>query len=197
MTKTEFLNALKVGLSDLPRGEREERVNFYREMIDDRMEEGLSEEEAVSGIGTVSGIVSQILSERPVKRSKPKPAKRGGGRVGWILLIVLGFPVWFPVLLSLFLSAEAILFSLWIALWSADFALAGFSVLGLASAVVTLFEGNFPTAVAMLGMSAFSAGLSILCFYGCIAGTVGLWRLMGRILSGFGAAFKRKETSER
>lgn len=62
MTKQEFLAELRRGLSGLPQNDIEERLNFYSEMIDDRMEEGLSEQEAVDGIGSVDSVVSQILS---------------------------------------------------------------------------------------------------------------------------------------
>ncbi len=51
MSKQEFLAQLKDGLSGLPQSDIEERVAFYEEMIDDRIEEGLSEEQAVSEIG--------------------------------------------------------------------------------------------------------------------------------------------------
>ena len=78
MKKKEFLSALSRGLSRLPRGEREERVNFYREMIDDRIEEGIPEEEAVAGVGTVDGIVAQVLAERPAVASAP--AQGGSGK---------------------------------------------------------------------------------------------------------------------
>lgn len=47
MNKQEFLVKLRKGLSGLPKEDIEERLTFYSEMIDDRMEEGLSEEEAV------------------------------------------------------------------------------------------------------------------------------------------------------
>ena len=45
MRKQEFLAQLRKALSGLPQDEIEERLTFYGEMIDDRMEEGLSEEE--------------------------------------------------------------------------------------------------------------------------------------------------------
>ena len=45
--------ALRRRLSALPVAEREERIGFYGEMIDDQIEKGLSEEEAVDGIGKV------------------------------------------------------------------------------------------------------------------------------------------------
>ena len=41
MTKLDFLFSLEKKLSSLPRKELEERLGFYAEMIEDRMEEGL------------------------------------------------------------------------------------------------------------------------------------------------------------
>ena len=61
MTKLEFALELTGPLSFLPWEETEERVNFYSEMIDDRMEEGFSEEEAVAQIGSVEEIAAQIV----------------------------------------------------------------------------------------------------------------------------------------
>lgn len=52
MTKEEFLTKLSNGLSGYPAKDREEYLLFYGEMIDDRMEEGLTEEDAVGEIGT-------------------------------------------------------------------------------------------------------------------------------------------------
>ena len=46
MSKQEFLEQLRRGRSGLPREDIEERLTFYSEMLEDRMEEGLSEEEA-------------------------------------------------------------------------------------------------------------------------------------------------------
>ena len=53
MYKQEFLDKLAKGLSGLPKTEREERVAFYSEMIDDRVEDGMSEACAVAQIGEV------------------------------------------------------------------------------------------------------------------------------------------------
>ena len=47
MSKSEFLTALRARLGGLPQGDVAERLDFYSELIDDRMEEGLSEEAAV------------------------------------------------------------------------------------------------------------------------------------------------------
>ena len=65
MNKQEFLKNLRVSLSNLPQEEIEERIIFYSEMIDDRIEEGLSEEEAKAMI--VRGFASPISKELPVE----------------------------------------------------------------------------------------------------------------------------------
>lgn len=57
MNKQEFLMRLREGLSGLPENDIEERLIFYSEMIDDRKEEGLSEEEAVREIGNIDEII--------------------------------------------------------------------------------------------------------------------------------------------
>ncbi len=46
MTKQEFLARLEQGLSGIPRADLDERLGFYGEMIDDRTEDGCSEDEA-------------------------------------------------------------------------------------------------------------------------------------------------------
>ena len=48
MGKEEFLFNLRKRLSLLPPGDIEDRILFYREMIDDRIDEGMPEEAAVA-----------------------------------------------------------------------------------------------------------------------------------------------------
>ena len=80
MNKQEFLAELRKRLSGLPQADIEERIVFYSEMIDDRTEEGSTEEEAVSAIGFVDDVVSQIFSETPLTKlvkEKVKPESMG------------------------------------------------------------------------------------------------------------------------
>ena len=112
MTKQAFLEQLRKKLSGLPRAELAEQLAFYSEMIDDRMEEGLSEEDAVAAVGLPVAIAGQVTAEKaPVKRRMK----------GWeIVLLVLGSPVWVPLLaaavvvvLSVYISLWAVVGSLW------------------------------------------------------------------------------------
>ncbi len=51
MTKREFMELLNKQTSRLPEAERNRLLEYYGEIIDDRMEEGLSEAEAVAALG--------------------------------------------------------------------------------------------------------------------------------------------------
>ena len=115
MTKQEFLSALQDGLRGLPQSDIDERVSFYAEMIDDRVEDGLSDEEAVTAIGSVEEIVAQIVADTPLTRLvsvKIKPNRRLSPVE--IVLLVLGSPVW----LSLLIAIVAVALSLCVVIWS-------------------------------------------------------------------------------
>ena len=118
MRKQEFLAQLHKGLSGLPQSDIEERLAFYNEMIEDHIEEGLSEEEAVSAVGSVDEIVTQITADIPLtKTTKEKIKSNKPNRrltAGEIILLVLGSPLW----LSLGIAAIAVTLSLYISLWA-------------------------------------------------------------------------------
>ena len=192
MTKKEFLTALSRGLSKLPRKEREERVNFYAEMIDDRIEEGMPEPDAVASVGTVEGTVSQILAERPAV-AEEAPQKSGGGRVGVILLLVLGFPIWFPILLSLFVAVASLIFSLFVSLWAVEISFAAGAVGGVGSFFIMLATGQVASAFFTLGGALVCGGLAILLFFGAIAATRALRRGIAAVCRMIAGLFKRKE----
>ena len=172
MTKQEFIKKLKLKLARLPKVELNERLNFYSEMIDDGVEEGLTEEEAVAKIGTVEEVALQVINEIPLSKivkENIKP-KNKIGAFG-ITLIIIGSPIW----LSLLIAGFAVILSLYVCVWAVIIALwavvASFAVCSLASVilgVVSLFSENkllFP-----LGVSAglVLAGLTIFTYHFCI-----------------------------
>ena len=65
MNKKEFLAALRAGLAGLPEADVQHWLDFYSEIIEDRMEEGMTESEAVAGGGWGHEIVTQIFYEGP------------------------------------------------------------------------------------------------------------------------------------
>jgi len=177
MSKQEFLVQLRKGLSGLPQEDVEERLAFYSEMIDDRMEEGITEEDAVSRIGSVDTIISQIKADIPLTklvREKITPKKHL--KTWGIVLLVLGSPIWLSLLISAFaviLSLYASLWSVVISLWAVFGSLIGCAFGGVVAGIVIACSGNALSGIAMLAVGIICAGLSIFMFYGCKAATKG------------------------
>ena len=170
MSKQSFLNELKKRLSPLSKKEILEHLNFYNEMIDDMVEEGIGEEEAVLRIGNAEKIALQILSESGVSESESASSKKYTG--GEIALLILGSPLW----LSLVIAAFAAVFSLYAALWSVIISLwavfvsvAVCSPVGIIGGIVYSFGELRVTGFALIGIGVFFVGLSILLFDACKA----------------------------
>lgn len=116
MNKTQFCallgNKLKPYLSSK---EMYKTLNFFEEMIDDRIDEGLSEEEAVSQLGDINIIVDQILDEHNIGKKQTKLVWRFIPRELGFINIVLLFPAWiiiFSLVASLFIVILSIIFSI-------------------------------------------------------------------------------------
>lgn len=199
MNKQEFLAQLRRGLSGLPQDDIEERLTFYGEMIEDRKEEGLSEEEAVSAVGSVSEIVTQAVAETPlakIAKERIRPKRRLSA--GEIVLLVLGSPIWF----SLGIAAVAVIFSFYISLWSvvvslwAVFAsLVACCVGGVLACVVLVIGSRGVSGVAMLAAGIVCAGLAIYLFYGCKAATDGILILTKKLAIWIKNCFIKKEVA--
>lgn len=197
MDKQAFLTALRSGLSGLPQDDIEERLTFYGEMIDDRMEEGLSEEEAVAAIGEVSEIVRQAVADTPlakIAKERIRPKRRL--KTWEIVLLALGSPIW----LSLAITAAAVMFAIIVSLWSVILSLwAVFASLAV-SAVAAVPTGAFfavgghgAAGLAMLSAGLVCAGLTILLFFGCMGAMKGILRLTKKITLWTKDRFIKKE----
>ena len=180
MTKEVFLQRLSDRLSGLPRAEREEQVNFYSEMIDDRMEEGLSQEEAVAAVGSADEIAGQILAET----GREEPKKKGN--TGKTVLIIAGSPVWFPVAFSLYIS----LWSVAVSLWAVFGSLCGGIICGIFGGAVMVCMSDLPGGLLLVAGGLVCAGLAIFMFFACRETTKGIVWLTKRC---FKACFSQKE----
>lgn len=74
MTRVQFLNALYQRLEGMSKAEAEEYLTYYAEMLADRMEEGMSEEEAVASMEDTETIARRILQERATGAASVPPA---------------------------------------------------------------------------------------------------------------------------
>lgn len=116
MNKTQFCALLENKLKPyLTPKEMYKTLNFFEEMIDDRIDEGLSEEEAVSQLGDINIIVDQILDEHNIGKKQTKLVWRFIPRELGFINIVLLFPAWitiFSLVASLFIVILSIIFSI-------------------------------------------------------------------------------------
>lgn len=200
MNKQEFLAALGERLSGLSAEDMERSVEYYSEMIDDRVEDGLSEEEAVAALGSVDEIASRILLDMPLpKLVKAKVSPKRTLRAWEIILIVLGSPIW----LSLMIAALAVVLSIYIAIWAVALILYSL-VLSLAVSAVALVVNAFAVAgtggiagvVLSVGAALVCAALAILLFCGTSYVVKGLAYLSKMILRGIKYCFIGKESTK-
>lgn len=199
MSKQEFLARLRKGLSGMPQDDIEERLAFYSEMIDDRMEEGLSEEDAVCAIGNLDELISQIIADIPItKLVKEKITPKKKLQAWEILLLVLGSPIWLSLGIAAFavgISVYAVLWSLIISLWAVFASLVACAVGGVLACLALTMGGNGASGIAMLAAGIVCAGLSIFLFYGCKAATNGTVILTKKIAIGIKNCFIKKEVA--
>lgn len=175
MTKNEFLESLRKNLSALPAEELEERIEFYAEMIDDRVEEGLSEEEAVADIGPVEGVTEKIIEGTPLSKLVKESVKPRRRMKGWeTAMLIIGSPLWVPLLIAGVVTLLALLFTFYTVIWSIVFTVfvigiaLGISALGaLFTAGVLGYFKLWPKAALCLAGALVLAGLTILWFFVC------------------------------
>lgn len=81
MKKEEFLAELAAELRDLSKEDIARSLEYYSEMIDERVEDGMSVEDAVAGLGGAETAAQQILAELPRER-RSADGERGGDAIG-------------------------------------------------------------------------------------------------------------------
>ena len=182
MNRDEFLARLRRQLAGLPEEEREERLAFYGEMLADRVEDGLTEEEAAASLGTPEEVAAQILADVPMsvlvrEKVKPKDDKPWGWQT---VLIILGFPIWFSVLVAILAVGFSLYVSLWaivLSLWAVAIGFFAGAVACVGLAVLYLVRGNPGAAGFSIGAALICAGLGLLWTAACVAITKGAARL--------------------
>lgn len=156
MNKKEFLTALGRALPHKGKGLRSV-LNFYGEMIDDLIEEGLSEAEAIERIGSVEEVAKGIETEglcREVEHKRRSAIE--------LVLLILGAPLWFSLLLTGFSVAfalYAVLWSLIVVLWTIELPFLLFSLISKA-----LFPACKTASLGALSLTRRGAALSLALF---------------------------------
>lgn len=179
MNKTEFLDALRRALGKLPSYEVEQSIAFYAEMIDDRVEDGMGEQEAVAALGPVDAIAAQIIAETPAIPKAIAKANTGSRTLNIVLLAILS-PIWVTLALAFVVAVFSIYMAIWavvVALWAVVVALlvcAPVGVFGLAWCAAI----GFPlSGIWIFGCGLACAGMGLFSWFGVLAASKGLINL--------------------
>lgn len=156
MTKNEYLTKLRRALRRVKTEERQKSLAYFSEVIDDRMEDGVPEETAISELESIEAAASRIIAEAEAQgQLKPR-------RSVWeIILIVLGFPVWFPLLLTVAVVVLVMYGLVWILIGVMFAVCLSLVIGGTASIFALFFSGGLAPAAACLGVGLVCVGLGI------------------------------------
>ena len=144
-------------------------LNFFKEMIDDRVDEGLSEEEAVSQLGNIDDIVGQILDEHNIKKRQKKlvwrfiPQKTPSAAN--IIIAILLFPIWitiFSLVASIFLIFISLIFSFVISILAS---FVGGILLIFKAPFYLIYEKNIAYCLDTLGFGFIITGIGLIGIY--------------------------------
>ena len=174
MTRNEFISSLSARLQGIPGTERQKALDWYSELICDRMEE-MPEADAVSGIGSVDEISDEILSQyrqnttavhssdgtEPQSRRSPD---KGVNTALVIFAAVVLSPIWLPLLivgLSLALVAVVLVWCAVVTVGVMLVSAAAVGAVGLVYGFWALFVINPAYGLLVLGAALISAGLTL------------------------------------
>lgn len=165
MDKQNYLSAVREGLAGLPEEDILRSLDYYTELIEDRMEEGQSEEEALAAMPAPEEAAAQILMVQPLHKVIRARARRGQKPcAGEIVLLILGSPLWLSLVLTLGASLLTIYLTLWavvLVFWVMDLSFA----LLVPAAVVGAVTGE--NLLLCLGCALAGFGGAVLLFFLC------------------------------
>lgn len=164
MTRDEFLGRLGELLACLPADQVEETKQFYAEAIADRMEDGMSEEEAVAAMGAPGEVAEATLDDLPAVPRAIARTRRRSTALLWVLTIV-GSPVWVPLLLAFAAVAVTIYVCIWVlalCVWIIAACFGAVGVTNLALMTVGVKVGLIPYALVTLGCGIALLGVALL-----------------------------------
>ena len=179
MKKEKFLSELRNKLKGLPKDDLESRLSFYEEAINDRISCGKSEEEAVEELGSVNSIVEEIAEQTPYfTLVKEKSRLRRKLSLTTVLLLIIGFPLWFPIALTGLVLALVLYVVIWILVLLpgiASIASLGCGVISFIATFANIVSGD--PFLAYLGVGIGSIGVGIMLIPAAIYSVKGFIKL--------------------
>ena len=195
MSRDAFIGELRHRMAGLPQEIVDRTVEYYSELVADSVEDGLSEEEAVSRLGSIDEIVANVVKDTPltqIVQTRVQEKKAKGVSAWVIVLLVLGAPVWLPLLIAGLVVILALFIALWavvIALWAAVAAVILTGIAAMAGGVIELVRVHLAQGLVLLGGGLMCLGLCALLYLLMKLITVGTVKLCKWIWTGIKSLF--------
>lgn len=167
MTREAYINELRSYLGRLPLNEREAALVYYIEYFEERGDD----EAASAELGSPKEAAAKIIADYEEQLGQAVPQGPGNAQAASVgclagVILVLSFPVWFSLLVTLL----ALLFA---------FAVVGVALFTVAFSIMSL---SIPTGILSFGVSLFFLGLFLLlgcgAFWLFTRGIPILWRFI-------------------
>ena len=196
MNKQEFLIELKQHLKGIAPEDISGSIEYYSEMIDDAVEDGMTEEEAVASLGDMDEIERQLRSrgEKTAKTppepevsvmTEPVPERKNSDKTAVIILLI----VCIPVIIGLLSAAAGIYLGMWGAVIGFYAAAVGMGISGAALIISSPFvQTALPEILVQFGIGMVLLSLSAPFFMLCSLlskGLVELLKLIIRLIQNF------------
>lgn len=152
MDKTDFLIDLQKKLKRYGVKNANDYLDYYSEYLDDLIESGLSDSEAIDRVGGVQKVLLEILSDEDVVI--PETSKRTMGN----LFLALGLPLWGPLVAAFYILILALIFALLVC--ALAFVASGLWI--LLSSIVVVFQMNIFYALFQFGMALMMLSLGVI-----------------------------------
>lgn len=185
------------------------KLNVVRQTVS-KWEKGLSVPDAemlVQIAAVYDTTVGALLGEEPTQSEgehadkDPSSTERTDRRltVLSIVLLVIGSPMWVPLVLAaaaMVLAAYIVIWACVVSLWAVFVSVAACAVAGVVAGVALMFGGKGLQGLALIGAGLFCAGFVCLLFLGCKAVTVGVLWLTKTVFLKIKAQFAKKEEAK-
>ena len=165
MLKSEFLKQLENRLVGIPKEDLNRTIDYYNEIISDKQEDSMSEEEAINSLGSIDEIVKDILNEIPIKKLVKEKLQLNRKLKTWeIVLLSATSIIWVPIAIVMF----AVILVLYVCLWSGVISLGAAAISCLASSFIAIIgsidfaTGNVCNGLFLIGTGIASLGIGVL-----------------------------------
>lgn len=160
-------------------------LEFCAESIDDRVEDGMAEEDAVTALGDVEDVARGLLADRPLG-AVVRERVRHESNAGRVVLLICAS----PLLVTFFAVGLSVYAALWAAMIAIYAAVASLLIAGAAGAlggVALMFLQGAAPGLCICGAGLVSFALGLLLIDPVKAAGRGLWKLT----KAFGRGCKR------